>query len=288
MSYSEIRARLNQAGRVWGQRSNNAAQLDQRQEAERMLQLLASAEAALLKPAVRRGYDERWRGRQSPQIGGATRSPQTMSPRVPMGRPVDVAPTSNASASIPAHVLPWNSPAVLESQQPATGDESTLIQRNWTGWTTLRGTVIHSDPVYGIPPTTNWFRVCFRVCAVICLIPVVALVALMSACMRVAVRMMFPRIRDRGDRGGSNLLLLLMTFMTSRAGIGSRAQVPVRDIRVRDVDGTEHLVRMIGQVVSGNVNVGDDVTLSGFARGGTLRARQGINHRTRSVIRVRT
>jgi hypothetical protein len=126
-------------------------------------------------------------------------------------------------------------------------------------------------------PPVNWSRV---VLALI-LFPLAAMVAIFLFAFWLVGSIMFPRFAR--SMNISNLLLLLLF---QRAG-GPRPQVPVRDIRVRDRAGNEHFVRMIGQVVSGSVNVGDDVTFAGYCRGGTLRARRGINHRTRSVIKVR-
>jgi hypothetical protein len=75
-------------------------------------------------------------------------------------------------------------------------------------------------------------------------------------------------------------------FLTSKL-LGPKADLPVRDIRLRDGAGNEHLVRIRGDFIAGNVNVGDDVTVEGFNRGGTLIFWHGRNHRTRSDIRVK-
>ena len=77
---------------------------------------------------------------------------------------------------------------------------------------------------------------------------------------------------------------MLLTFHRTA---GPRPQIPVRDLRVRESGRGEHSVRLVGQLIGANVNVGDDVTLSGFSRGGIINVHRGINHRTRSVIRVR-
>jgi hypothetical protein len=133
--------------------------------------------------------------------------------------------------------------------------------------------------MYTVPPPRNWPRLLLA----LVLFPVLVFVGLLMFGFWAAARIVFPRACRRVDV--SQLAILLFTFR--RVG-GLRTQVPVRDLRVRDGEGGEHSVRLVGQLVGASVNVGDDVTLSGFSWGGTLNARRGLNHRTRSVIRVRT
>ena len=113
------------------------------------------------------------------------------------------------------------------------------------------------------------------------LFPVLGLVALFAFSFWIAARIAFPRFTR--DMNITDLLVMLLTF---HRAAGPRPQVPVRDLRVHD-SGREHSVRLVGQLIGANVNVGDDVTLSGFSWGGNINARRGINHRTRSAIRVR-
>ena len=60
--------------------------------------------------------------------------------------------------------------------------------------------------------------------------------------------------------------------------------VPVRDIRVRDAQRLEHLIRVEGDFVAGNFGIGDEVEVAGQNRHGTLIFRSGWNKRTRSKI----
>jgi hypothetical protein len=256
MPYSEISARLCQAARIWTKRSSSAAKMEQRHKAERMVQRLAEAEALLLKPASRAAYDARWRQRQSDS--GYSSFDST--------RPTD------RSVDTPARPVP-----ATESESAGNADPS--VERNWLGWTTVRGIVIHLDRMYTIPPPRSWLRIVLA----IVLFPIMALVGLFVLSFWIATRIMFPRFTR--EMGITNFFFLLFTL--HRAG-ESRSQVPVRDLRVRDNGNVEHSVRLVGRLVGASVNVGDDVTLSGFSWGGTINARRGINHRTRSVIRVRT
>ena len=281
MSYSEIRARLAQASRLWVHRANNA-NLEKRQEAERMLQYVSEAETVLLKSSTRSAYDAKWRHKQ----GGSTYSARVPSPGY-AGSSAHHASTSGDTSETsprPAVVIPWRTPPSVPI--PESGGETTqespveypgTAQTNWLGWTELRGTVIHVDPIYTATPPVNWSRVLLA----LVLFPLAAMVAAFLCAFWLVCSIMFPRF---GRSINISDLVLLLVFQ--RAG-GPRPQASVRDIRIRDRTGNEHFVRIIGQVVSGSVNVGDDVTLAGFCRGGTLRARRGINHRTRSVIKVR-
>ena len=69
--------------------------------------------------------------------------------------------------------------------------------------------------------------------------------------------------------------------------MGPRADIPVRDIRLRDPAGQEHLVRIKGDLLSGSVAVGDDIDAGGYDRHGTLMFRRGMNKRIGTAIRVR-
>jgi hypothetical protein len=108
------------------------------------------------------------------------------------------------------------------------------------------------------------------------------LIALLAFSFWIAVRIVFPRFAR--DTNITDLFVMLLTFHRTA---GPRPQIPVRDLRVRESGRGEHSVRLVGQLIGANVNVGDDVTLSGFSRGGIINVHRGINHRTRSVIRVR-
>jgi hypothetical protein len=281
MSYSEIRARLAQASRLWVHRANNA-NLERRQEAERMLQYVSEAEAVLTKSSTRSAYDAKWRQTQ----GSSTYSPSELTPECAgsSARQATIAGDPPESSASPSVVISWRSPSpvpVAETEgnanhEPAAGHRG-AVQTNWLGWRELRGTVIHVDPICMTLPPANWLRVLL----VLLLFPIAAMVAAFLFAFWLMASVMFPRFTKSMDI--SNLLLHLVLH---RAG-GPRPQVPMRDLRVRDCNGSEHCVQIIGQVVSGSVNIGDDVTLSGFYRSGTLRARRGMNHRTRALIKVR-
>jgi hypothetical protein len=75
-------------------------------------------------------------------------------------------------------------------------------------------------------------------------------------------------------------------FLTGKL-FGPKEQVLVRDFRLRDSTGLEHLVRIRGELVAGNLSAGDEVEVEGYNRRGTLMFRKGMNRRTRSEIVVK-
>jgi hypothetical protein len=85
----------------------------------------------------------------------------------------------------------------------------------------------------------------------------------------------------------STLATQVIGFMLTRSLMGPMATVPVRDVRVRDASGQETLVRLKGQLTSGSVSVGDDITAEGWLRNGMLLFRRGYNNRIRAEIKVK-
>jgi hypothetical protein len=85
----------------------------------------------------------------------------------------------------------------------------------------------------------------------------------------------------------SAIAVQVVSFVLTRRLMGPMANVPVRDIRIRDSGGQEFLVRMKGQLTSGSVSVGDDVVIEGWDRHGMLLFRRGYNKRIRTKIKVK-
>jgi hypothetical protein len=125
-------------------------------------------------------------------------------------------------------------------------------------------------------------------CALALLVgPIVIGLALSLLMVWVIVSLLFPSRKG----GHSGVLSSAMShgigYLFSKRLTRAAADVPVRDLRVRDAGGAEHLVRLRGHVVSGSVNVGDDIRAEGPDRDGTLLLRRGWNSRINSEIRVR-
>jgi hypothetical protein len=85
----------------------------------------------------------------------------------------------------------------------------------------------------------------------------------------------------------SGVAVQVISFTLTRRLMGPMANVPVRDIRVRDASGQETLVRMKGQLTSGSASVGDDILAEGWERNGMLLFRRGYNKRIRADIRIK-
>jgi len=85
----------------------------------------------------------------------------------------------------------------------------------------------------------------------------------------------------------SGVAVQVISFLLTRRLIGPLATVPVRDVRLRDSSGEEHLVRLKGQLVSGSIAVGDEIVAEGWERNGMILFRRGFNKRIRAAIRIK-
>lgn len=153
------------------------------------------------------------------------------------------------------------------------------------GWKSIDGRVIHVEPVFMGMPDSRW-GLFFLKWAILGLVIYSFGAALI---MPLALLLAFAWIVARMFRGGflSAVAVQVTSFMLTRKLLGPTANIPVRDFRVRDSSGEETLVRMKGQLVSGNLTVGDDVTVEGWMRSGMLVFRKGYNSRIRARIQVR-
>ena len=76
----------------------------------------------------------------------------------------------------------------------------------------------------------------------------------------------------------------VISFVLTRRLMGPVASIPTRDVRIRDANGQDHLVRLKGHLQSGSISVGDEVTITGWRRSGTLVAIGGFNRRVNARI----
>jgi hypothetical protein len=79
----------------------------------------------------------------------------------------------------------------------------------------------------------------------------------------------------------------LLTLLFSAKVFGKEKQIQVRDVRLRDTQLQEHVVRFRGELRAGQVAVGDTIEIWGRNRGGTVMARWGYNFRTKTRIVVK-
>jgi hypothetical protein len=151
--------------------------------------------------------------------------------------------------------------------------------------TTLRGVVVHIDGPYMARREFDWAKLAIKAAVLLVFSPILMSVAVVWMAIAIGASLFGFR------RGGPGFISGVATqvvgfFLTSRL-LGPKPDTPVRDVRVKDTGGNERLVRIHGDFAAGNVNVGDDITVKGVDRRGTVILRRGFNHRTGSDIRVR-
>jgi hypothetical protein len=130
-------------------------------------------------------------------------------------------------------------------------------------------------------PEFSWGRFFLKACIAVLLLPF----ALIVGVPLLVLSWLF-RGSSRSSGMFSSLSSQVLGFWLT-GKLFRKDDVPVRDIRVRDSSGSEHLVRIKGDFVAGNVNVADNVTIEGVNRQGTLMFRRGTNHRTHCEILVK-
>ena len=172
------------------------------------------------------------------------------------------------------------------------GSPAKAGQLPWPSWfgghqSSVDGVVVQIDPTYNTPAVTNWPR---RLIVAVVLSPLLLVALVSSLIVRLFWRMVVPGGRrslasPRGFFGG--IMSQVVGFALTKHLLGEQPDMPVRDVRVRDASGSDHLVRIEGHLLSGNVAVGDTVSVTGVLRHGTTVLRWGYNHRTKSEIRVK-
>jgi hypothetical protein len=266
---ARIRSALAEAMRVWSSRANNAPQMEDRHKAEKLLRLLEQAESVLLDPASRTSYDERRR---------AAASRKNTHPLPPF-------PTNSNSRTRPEaerqDTDTPDAPPVNDGREQPGG-----VFVHFFGWRRLTGTVLGLDAPYLSKPETTFAGVAAKLVIGLLLIPVFlgALGAVML--FRFTFALLSPR-SSGGPGFFSGLLSQVSGFFLVGKLFGPKDQVLVRDFRLRDSTGQEHLVRLRGELTAGNLSVGDEVDVEGYNRRGTLMFRKGLNRRTRSEIVVK-
>jgi hypothetical protein len=183
-------------------------------------------------------------------------------------------------------------PRPVASERPiVSGDRNTPHNFDFTeffGWHTIAGTVITAEPLYMAKPESSGFWLIPKLIIGIMLLPFAAAVVVAGFIVS-GMWSMFFRFGSRDDGPGfvSRVASQLLGYYLTGKLFGPKDLVPVRDVRLRDGDAQEHLVRIRGELSAGNVAVGDEIEVSGFIRHGTLMFERGINRRTHAAILVR-
>lgn len=268
-----IRKKLKEAYRLWSKRANNSPTVELRYEAERKVLLFQEAEAILLNPAKRQAYDLTLRK------GSQRASPD--------GRPLPTPTRRRTSAA----AATTTQPSVVEhaAESPQLGAGTDLW--HFLGWRVLKGTIIQVDPPYMGHPDFAWAGMLIKatliIIAVIFIGPIVIGVLMGLAVVALIFAFLFPSSSAHSNGCLTSLASQMVGFFLTKRMFGVKPDIPVRDFRLRDEEGQEHLVRLKGELISGNLGVGDEVELEGIDRRGTFSLRRGVNKRTRSEIRVR-
>ena len=158
---------------------------------------------------------------------------------------------------------------------------------SWLGWRKLSGVVIAVSDPYQARSESHWLVTVGKVVLGIVVIPTMLGFAIASQIL--AWMLPGPKWARRESPGFSNLFgkHVAYSYMSAKL-FGTKEGVTVRDVRIRDANGLEHLARLRGELFAGSLSVGDEVELEGYDRHGTLMCRLGRNKRTRSKIIVRT
>ena len=224
-----------------------------------------------------------WTQDHCPACGYRRRSASTAgaAPTVPIGKSGSPARTSHHSTG-PSGGAP-NPASRASSPRPMPGSSRQADGLGWLGHRRLVGTVIGVDGPYLAKPEST----VLGFLATAALLPFIAVVLVALIPIWLVLSLLFSR-GGGGRRGllggfGSQFTGLLVT----RSLLRREKEEPVRDIRVRDDDGDEHLVRLRGDLVAGALGPGDDVEIEGWNRRGTLMFTRGWNRRTRTEIRTR-
>ncbi|MEZ5549042.1 MAG: hypothetical protein R3E74_14850 [Pseudomonadales bacterium] len=158
--------------------------------------------------------------------------------------------------------------------------------REAVGWQTLTGRVIAIDQPYQVTRNRNWIVAILSLILVLVTLPLIlgAVVALKIGLswFKFFPSQTFPQQQDQPGIGSQ-----LLGFFLYGSLFGPKKVDTVRDIRLRDEHGQEQLVRIVGDFVTGNVNIGDEIVAVGWNKRGTLLFHRGRNLRTNSDILVR-
>jgi len=137
----------------------------------------------------------------------------------------------------------------------------------------IQGTVVHIDHAYPGKRPVSILRTVARVVLAVVLAPA-----------GLFVWLLFGLVSGSRTRPtfASEVAVRAAGFWAGRKLVDNT--VAVRDVRVQDATGRQWLVRICGHLKSGNLNLGDVVTMDGADKNGTLRFRKGMNHTIRSRL----
>ena len=182
-------------------------------------------------------------------------------------------------------------PPLVPSSSKTHKISKTFSLWDYLGWKKIEGQVIHIEAPYMTRPDFSLLG--FLAKMFLFLIGLVFFGTLMIGIVVGGMFLSFllsiflPRRGGKGPGFLSSVASQVVGFFLTSKLLGPKDDVPVRDVRLRDAARQEHLVRLKGDLISGSINVGDDILVEGFDRSGTLIFSRGWNKRIRAEIRVK-
>ncbi len=149
---------------------------------------------------------------------------------------------------------------------------------------TLDGRVTQVDAMYMQKPDMRWDLILLKLVVYAAIVWYFGLAVLIPIVALWLLLWIISLVMPRGLMTG--VAVQVLSFMLTRKIMGPNANIPVRDLRLRDSNGVEHLVRMKGHLKTGSVTVGDDISLQGVSKNGTFYCRRGFNKRINSAIEL--
>lgn len=158
---------------------------------------------------------------------------------------------------------------------------------NLLGWKTIEGRVISIDPIYLAHPDSGWSVWKLLLLTVLILFVAPLLIGLVLCALMISL--ILSLLSPHSKKGSTGLVseVIQHSFGLFRSRGKDKPDIPVRDFRLLSALGDEYLVRIKGDIVTGSINVGDELTVTGADNRGTLMFRRGWNQRIRSEIRVK-
>ena len=211
---------------------------------------------------------------------GASKSAHTTSEHHSTNRP------SSGTSVPPARNPSGRSPVPLTNGEVGPDSPESALEK-LAGWRRISGVVIAIDGPYMAKRESSWLGVMSKFLLVVLLIGPLIVAGFMASQIASFLSWGRPSIRRNGRGFASQFgQTMASSYLTSKL-YGPQDGVSVRDVRVRDTERLEHLIRVQGDFVAGNFSVGDEIEAAGFDQHGTLLFRSGWNKRTRTKILVK-
>lgn len=213
------------------------------------------------------------------------------------------SPSSGAKTTTSPPIFPTYSQSPVRSEEeqrtfsmPA-GNSFIERIRNLLGWGSLVGNVVSVTRETVRPQKNSFFSllklllIVFIVCGIgLAVLPVIVPLLFILFMFSFFFKMAGDFLRIGGKTGIGFIAHTINSFVGSLIGhkfSTSREPIPVLNIRIKIGENSFRDVRIQGDIIAGNINVGDEVEVEGFYRGGTLIFQRGRNRKTNAKIIVK-